>query len=416
MEQIYIRTAQRLLGPLKDSEFKRLIRNGQISLQDQIWHFYQNVWVKLEQIEKIRRFFEEELRRTKAGQIIAVGGSKGGVGKTSLVAAMALELSKKGKSVIAVDADFQDPDLHKWLGVANPRTNLRHFFNRQGNELRDVVTHTPFKNLQLICGPEGNIEACNPLAFQRAMFAQQLFELRADFVILDLGPGASFANVDLFLACDRGIVVIEPEPSAILSAFRFIRIAFLQLLKRLLVFSPPSLELIRRFGTSELQHPYSSIKPLLAKIDRIDVRASSLCKQALDSFKPDIVMNKVISKTEVQEGVMLVHALNELLGINATYLGFIEYNSRFRQAAKAGKPVILDVAKKSASPAGKGKDAKGHLFKWFRRAHRPFLEEANGENVEDNVVQSVFGSFVDNWPTNSNLERSLLRRIESYFS
>ena len=330
---------------------------------------------------------------------------------------MALELSGKGKKVIAIDADFQDPDLHEWLGVHDPKTTLRHFFSKQRNALQDIVVDTPTKNLRLICGDIGNIEASNPLYFQRHLFAEQLHDLRADFVLLDLGPGVSYANVDLFLSSDRGIIVIEPEPSAILSAFRFVRIALLRLLKRILVFSPQSLELIQRFETNELHHPYSSVTPLLAKIDRIDVRASGFCKLALDLFKPDIVINKVISKNEIQEGIMLVHALNELIGISANYLGFIEYNNRFRRAAKEGMPFVLDAAGKKdfGHDIGSGKDARRSWFKWMRRAQVSSLEESNGEPDDDNVVQSVFGSFLDTWPSNSNLDHHLTRRIESYF-
>jgi len=416
MEQVYVRTAQKLFGPLKDFELKRLIRNGQISLQDRIWHYYQNVWVKLEQIERLRRIFEEEHKRFKATQVIAVAGCKGGVGKTSLVASMALEFSRRGKKVIAVDADFQDPDLHEWLRVPNPPMTLRHFFTNQRNALQDIVVDTPTKNLKLICGEVGNIEAANPLDSQRELFAEQLHELYADFVLVDLGPGVSYANVDLFLSCDRGVVVIEPEPSSVLSAFRFIRIAFLRSLKRMLVFSAPALELIRRFETNELHLPYGSPLPLLAKIDRIDARAGSFCRLAVNLFRPDVVMNKVISKNEIQEGIMLVHALNELLGINATYLGFIDYDRRFRSAAKEGTPFVLEAAgERPGNGVRNGKHAKWSWFRRKSRSHGSSLVASPSASDDENIVQNVFGSSLDSWPSDSSLDHRLAQRIGSYF-
>src|SRR5215813_11277407 len=56
---------------------------------------------------------------------IAVASGKGGVGKTNVVANLALALRRRRKRVIIVDADLGLANLDTLLGL-NPRANLRH--------------------------------------------------------------------------------------------------------------------------------------------------------------------------------------------------------------------------------------------------------------------------------------------------
>ena len=50
-------------------------------------------------------------------KIIAVGGGKGGVGKSVVCANMAVTLALTGQRVILVDADFGASSLHAILGI-----------------------------------------------------------------------------------------------------------------------------------------------------------------------------------------------------------------------------------------------------------------------------------------------------------
>ncbi len=48
---------------------------------------------------------------------IAVGGGKGGVGKSMVASSLAYFFSASGKSVVAVDCDADTPNMHLWLGL-----------------------------------------------------------------------------------------------------------------------------------------------------------------------------------------------------------------------------------------------------------------------------------------------------------
>jgi len=52
-------------------------------------------------------------------EIIAVGGGKGGVGKSFVLSSVGMSLAKKGK-VIMIDADLGGANLHNFLGISRP--------------------------------------------------------------------------------------------------------------------------------------------------------------------------------------------------------------------------------------------------------------------------------------------------------
>ena len=66
-------------------------------------------------------------KRARAPRIWAVGGGKGGVGKTVVASSLAVALARSGVRCVAVDADFGAANLHTLLGVPEPRWVLRHF-------------------------------------------------------------------------------------------------------------------------------------------------------------------------------------------------------------------------------------------------------------------------------------------------
>src|SRR5690606_11405540 len=56
--------------------------------------------------------------------IVAVGGGKGGVGKSLVSANLAIRLGLSGRKVLAIDLDMGGANLHTYFGLAAPRVNL----------------------------------------------------------------------------------------------------------------------------------------------------------------------------------------------------------------------------------------------------------------------------------------------------
>ena len=90
--------------------------------------------------------------RLVQNEIWAVGGGKGGTGKTYLSASLAIGLAKLGKRVIAIDADLGCANLHTALGADPPAATLSDFIKGRVKNLNDVLGDTSLPTLRLKTG------------------------------------------------------------------------------------------------------------------------------------------------------------------------------------------------------------------------------------------------------------------------
>lgn len=90
--------------------------------------------------------------------IWAVGGGKGGTGKSFLSSSMATCLALQGRRTILLDADLGGANQHNFFGLIRPRSSLTDFFERK-QPLKELLTHTGIANLQLITGSLGSLES-----------------------------------------------------------------------------------------------------------------------------------------------------------------------------------------------------------------------------------------------------------------
>ena len=71
-------------------------------------------------------------------EIWAIGGGKGGTGKSLITSTMGSYLSTIGRKVVFIDADLGGANLHSFLGVSKPRHSLSDFFER-GLPLKEII-------------------------------------------------------------------------------------------------------------------------------------------------------------------------------------------------------------------------------------------------------------------------------------
>ena len=115
---------------------------------------------------------------------------------------MGIQIADMGKKVVLVDADFNTPNLHMWMGIDQPHYTLRDYFQQNDLTLQQIAIETKHKNLRIVCGALADPELSNLKYFQIIKLVRELRDLDADFVIMDLGSGTAFKVSDLFLAAD----------------------------------------------------------------------------------------------------------------------------------------------------------------------------------------------------------------------
>jgi len=168
---------------------------------------------------------------SRQARLIPVGGGKGGVGKSFIVANLAASLARMGHRVIAVDGDLEGPNLHTCVGISKPQASLADFVAQREEDLGKLILDTPIPNLQLIAATDGNLATPQPTQSRRVRLMRGLRELDADFVFLDLGAGTHAAVMDYFMIGDDGLIVIAPEPTSVENAYGFVRAAFYRRLR-----------------------------------------------------------------------------------------------------------------------------------------------------------------------------------------
>lgn len=156
-------------------------------------------------------------------RVIAVASGKGGVGKTNVVANLALALQQEGLRVVVLDADLGLANLDTLLGL-EPRGTLRDVLNGE-RALADVVTEGP-GGIRVIPAASGFEDMTRLTPAQRLHLLEELDVLEGSFdvLLIDIGAGIS-SNVTFFTAAAREtMVVVTPEPTSLADAYALMKV------------------------------------------------------------------------------------------------------------------------------------------------------------------------------------------------
>jgi flagellar biosynthesis protein FlhG len=158
-----------------------------------------------------------------APRVISVTSGKGGVGKTNVVANLAVALARLGQRVLVLDADLGLANLDILLGLS-PRYNIRHVLSGE-KKLEDVIVEGP-GGIRVLPASSGVQELTQLGEEQKLLLMGELdaLEPSCDTLLIDTGAGIS-PNVTYFnLAAQERIVVVTPEPTSITDAYALIKV------------------------------------------------------------------------------------------------------------------------------------------------------------------------------------------------
>lgn len=164
----------------------------------------------------------DRLNTTKQAKTIAVVSGKGGVGKSNFSLNFALNLSKKGKKVLLFDLDIGMGNIDILLGVQAKRSIVQMYENQLS--IHDIIETGP-QDLSYIAAGSGLTDMFKMDESKFNYFLEQLDELITDFdyIIFDMGAGASVDSMFYVLAADECIVVTTPEPTSMMDAYAMMK-------------------------------------------------------------------------------------------------------------------------------------------------------------------------------------------------
>jgi flagellar biosynthesis protein FlhG len=288
--------------------------------------------------------------QARARRVIAIGGGKGGVGKSLLSANLGIALADRGARVVLVDADLGGANLHTCLGVGQPKVSLSDFVERRVGSLEDVLVPTPHERLQLASGALDGLDAANPKHAQKSKLIRNLRNLDVDYVVLDLGAGSAFNVLDFFLAADTGVVVMLPEPTSIENAYRFIKAAFF---RRLQLQAPKDdfASLVGQALAPREGAPARTPWDVVAELRASDPEKATRLEQQLTGFHPAVVINQARTRADFDVGPTVVSAWKKFFGLELGFLGAVSHDDAVWQAVRARRS-LLDAFPESAAASG----------------------------------------------------------------
>ena len=281
-------------------------------------------------------------------QIWAVGGGKGGTGKTVVAASIGILLAKAGKRVIIIDADLGGANLHTCLGIRHPSTTIADFLLKKVNSLNELLLDTPIKNLRLISGANDFLTIANIPFAQKQKLMRYIKNLDSDYVILDLGAGTSFNVLDLFLISDSNILVAMPEPTSVENVYRFIKSVILRRLNNSLNNSRFQ-DIFRLAAEARGNESIKTLYDLLERVEQMDSSIASDLKKKVNTFSLKLIMNQIKENDNITLGSSIKDITKKYLGVDLDYSGYIPYDEKVSESIKMFKPLVIEYPNCSAS-------------------------------------------------------------------
>jgi flagellar biosynthesis protein FlhG len=148
---------------------------------------------------------------------IAVVSGKGGVGKSSLVANLAVAMAEMGQRVLVLDGDWGLANVETLLGLV-PRHSLQDVLSGR-RRVEEIVLAGP-AGIRILPGGAG-VEGLATLDdYRRESLLRALYGVarRDEVLLIDTGSGLHRHSLRLAQDADEILVVATPEPTALAGA------------------------------------------------------------------------------------------------------------------------------------------------------------------------------------------------------
>ena len=273
--------------------------------------------------------------------IIAVGGGKGGIGKSVVCTNLAAGMALSGQKVIIMDTDFGASNLHALLGISNPKHGFQDFFNLEITDPRSLLLDTGISNLKFVSGAGDNPGSANIDSNKIGSIVSFIKSLEADTILLDLGPGTNYNVIDFFNISTQGVVLTTPEMTSIMKTFSFIRSALFRKIsmafcdipevQKMVDHSNPDNADMESYTTGLLRSNFEENFP--NHLDRLN--------SIISDFTPGLVVNRVRRRQDLLTGENLLQLVKKFLEIEVTYFGYIIDSDRVRDSVDEMIPFLI---------------------------------------------------------------------------
>jgi ATP-binding protein involved in chromosome partitioning len=229
--------------------------------------------------------------------IIAIASGKGGVGKSTVAANLALALTKLGAKVGIVDADIYGPSQHIMFGAVGEMPGNAEFNGVK--KMKPVESYgVKLNSIGFLAGPNQAIAMRGPMATKAL---QQLFYDTAwgelDYLIVDLPPGTGDIQISLctqikltgavFVCTPQDVAISDARKGIALFDLDSVKVPFLGLVENMAWFTPAELPNNKYyiFGKDGVKNLAEELHvPLLAQLPLVQS-----IREAADAGRPAVL-------------------------------------------------------------------------------------------------------------------------------
>lgn len=281
-------------------------------------------------------------RKRPVPRIVAVGGGKGGVGKSTVAANLALAIGRLGHRVALVDADLGAANLHTMLGALHPASTLSDFLDQTVDSL-DAVRLNVGPNVDLIPGSSRPGSANLP-ASQKVRLIRAIARLDADCVLIDVGAGTSFTVVDLMASADLKLLVVAPQLPSLHNAYALLKACVHRVVRKLSA-DETQQALIDAALANESRA--RTIAQLLTVIRPLDAQLAETIEDTLNRFGVALVGNQLTSDSEVGALTRMSPLIQDHLKVAAPVLAAIRRTNALAGGLRAGTGTLASKSDES---------------------------------------------------------------------
>lgn len=178
--------------------------------------------------------------------IIAVASGKGGVGKSTVAANLAVALAKSGASVGLVDADIYGPSVPTMFNLKNERPNI----NTQRKLVPLEKYGVKLLSMGFLVNPDEAVVWRGPMVSSAVkQFLTDAVWGELDYLIMDLPPGTGDIQLTIVqtVPLTGAVIVSTPQDVALddarkgVAMFRKVNVPVLGIIENMAYFTPPEL-------------------------------------------------------------------------------------------------------------------------------------------------------------------------------
>jgi flagellar biosynthesis protein FlhG len=254
---------------------------------------------------------------------IPIASGKGGVGKSILTANLAVALANSGHSVAAIDLDLGGSNLYSYLGLENIYAGIGDYLVSKKGKLIDYLVQTSIPNLKYLAADHRITFLANIAYAQKVKLVNEIKNIPAEYIVLDLGAGTTFNTLDYFDFSNNGLVITTFEKPAILNTLSFIKNFIHRVVLKEIRQNHTINADINKAYKNLTGDDYLTINDIIGIVDKVDAALASKIVNLTRSYQPRIVFNRGERPDQLEVINHMQSSIKKFLSVDLCFFGFL---------------------------------------------------------------------------------------------